>query len=80
MTVCGLCRVLPLSAGEPSRRRHVLPPCCAAALPDPAARPCRCLQDITYTVVNSQNKKEQISLLKNVSGYILPSEMTALMG
>jgi ABC-type multidrug transport system ATPase subunit len=49
-------------------------------MPDPAARPRRCLQDITYTVVNSQNKKEQISLLKNVSGYILPSEMTALMG
>ncbi len=47
---------------------------------DPAARCCCRLQDVTYTVVNSQNKKEQISLLKQVSGYILPSEMTALMG
>ncbi|EFN50715.1 hypothetical protein CHLNCDRAFT_142571 [Chlorella variabilis] len=38
------------------------------------------LQDVTYTVVNSQNKKETISLLQNVGGYLLPGEMAALMG
>lgn len=37
-------------------------------------------QNVTYTVINSQNKKESISLLKDVGGYILPGEMTALMG
>lgn len=39
-----------------------------------------CLQELTYTVTNSQNKKEKISLLQGVSGYLLPREMTALMG
>jgi ABC-type transport system involved in cytochrome bd biosynthesis fused ATPase/permease subunit len=37
-------------------------------------------QDLTYTVVNSQNKKEKISLLHGVSGYFKPGEMAALMG
>ena len=37
-------------------------------------------QDLVYTVINSQNKKERISLLKGVSGYLLPGEMSALMG
>ncbi|EFN51572.1 hypothetical protein CHLNCDRAFT_140061 [Chlorella variabilis] len=38
------------------------------------------VKNVTYTVINSQNKKESISLLKDVGGYILPGEMTALMG
>ena len=38
------------------------------------------LQDITYTVVNSQNKKEKLKLLEGVSGYLNPGEMGALMG
>ena len=29
---------------------------------------------------NSQNKKEKISLLSGVSGYLQPGELTALMG
>ena len=37
-------------------------------------------QDITYTVVNSQNKKEKLSLLQGVGGYLQPGEMAALMG
>lgn len=37
-------------------------------------------KELTYTVTNSQNKKEKISLLQGVSGYLLPREMTALMG
>ena len=31
-------------------------------------------------MVNSQNKKEKIALLQNVGGFLLPGEMTALMG
>ena len=31
-------------------------------------------------MINSQNKKERISLLKGVGGYLLPGEMAALMG
>ncbi|PRW20409.1 P-loop containing nucleoside triphosphate hydrolase [Chlorella sorokiniana] len=38
------------------------------------------LQDITYTVVNSQNKKEKLDLLKGVGGYLQAGEMAALMG
>lgn len=37
-------------------------------------------QDITYTVVNSQNKKEKINLLQGVGGYLQAGEMAALMG
>ncbi|PSC74385.1 P-loop containing nucleoside triphosphate hydrolase isoform B [Micractinium conductrix] len=37
-------------------------------------------KDVTYTVVNSQNKKEKLDLLTNVGGYLLPGEMAALMG
>ena len=43
--------------------------------PRPAA-----VQDLTYTVVNSQNKKEKIALLQNVGGFLRPGEMAALMG
>ena len=32
-------------------------------------------QDVTYTVVNSQNKKEKLDLLTNVGGYLLPGEV-----
>ena len=42
--------------------------------------PSDALQDLTYTVKNSANKKERIALLKNVSGYVLPGQLTALMG
>ena len=35
---------------------------------------------MTYTVVNSQNKKEKLALLQGVGGYLLPGEMAALMG
>jgi ABC-type multidrug transport system ATPase subunit len=38
------------------------------------------LQDLTYTVINSQNKKETLTLLDNVSGYLLQGQMAALMG
>lgn len=37
-------------------------------------------KDLVYTVVNSQNKKENIDLLKGVSGYFDVGEMSALMG
>ncbi|KAL4431462.1 hypothetical protein ABPG75_006718 [Micractinium tetrahymenae] len=37
-------------------------------------------KDVQYTVINNQNKKEKISLLQNVSGFLLPGEMSALMG
>ena len=36
-------------------------------------------QDVTYTVINSQDKKSKISLLQNVSGYLNPGEMSALV-
>lgn len=38
------------------------------------------LQDLSYTVVNSANKKERLTLLNGVGGYLLPGEMAALMG
>jgi len=34
---------------------------------------------VTYTVINSQDKKSKISLLQNVSGYLNPGEMSALV-
>ena len=37
-------------------------------------------KDVVYTVVNSQNKKEKINLLKGVSGYFEVGQMAALMG
>ena len=37
-------------------------------------------RDIQYTVVNSQNRKEKIKLLKGVSGVLKSGEMVALMG
>lgn len=37
-------------------------------------------KDIVYTVVNSQNRKEKIQLLKGVSGVLKAGEMSALMG
>lgn len=37
-------------------------------------------QNVTYTVVNSANKKEKISLLQGVSGYFQPGQLNALMG
>ncbi len=36
--------------------------------------------NVTYTVTNSQNNREQIDLLKGVTGYLKEGEMTALMG
>jgi ABC-type glutathione transport system ATPase component len=37
-------------------------------------------RNITYTVQNEANKKEAISLLKSVSGYLRAGELVALMG
>jgi ABC-type glutathione transport system ATPase component len=37
-------------------------------------------RNITYTVQNEQNKKEELSLLKSVSGYLRSGELVALMG
>ncbi|KAG7667438.1 hypothetical protein Ndes2526B_g02020 [Nannochloris sp. 'desiccata'] len=37
-------------------------------------------RNITYTVQNEANKKEQISLLQSVSGYLRSGELVALMG
>ena len=37
-------------------------------------------KDVTYNVINESNKKETISLLQNVSGYLRPGELVALMG
>lgn len=37
-------------------------------------------KDITYTVRNSENRKETISLLDGVSGYLRAGELVALMG
>ncbi len=36
-------------------------------------------QDVNYTVVNSQNKKEKINLLTDVSGFFNPGQMSALV-
>lgn len=37
-------------------------------------------KDLDYVVKNQANKKEDLHLLKKVSGYMQPAEMTALMG
>lgn len=37
-------------------------------------------EEVTYQVKNSQNKKETINLLQNVSGYFSPGQMSVLMG
>lgn len=34
---------------------------------------------MNYTVVNSQNKKEKINLLTDVSGFFNPGQMSALV-
>src|SRR5690242_13619466 len=38
------------------------------------------LQDVTYSVKNSQNRRETLSLLRNVDGYLAAGDLTALMG
>jgi hypothetical protein len=38
------------------------------------------LQDVTYTVRSNVDKKVEISLLDNVSGYLKSGELVALMG
>ncbi|KAF5832767.1 P-loop containing nucleoside triphosphate hydrolase protein [Dunaliella salina] len=38
------------------------------------------LQGLNYHVPSNQNKKERVSLLKGLNGYINPNELTALMG
>jgi ABC-type glutathione transport system ATPase component len=58
------------------RRRHVS----AATAPSRAHRRPRRAQNVSYTVINSQNKKEKISLLQSVTGYLKPGDMAALMG
>ncbi len=37
------------------------------------------MQDLTYEVWNSANKKERIKLLTNVSGYMPPGHLSALV-
>ena len=37
-------------------------------------------QDLTYTVWNSANKKQKITLLTEVSGFMPPGHLSALMG
>lgn len=37
------------------------------------------LQDLSYDVQNSANKKETLHLLQSVTGFIAPGEMTALV-
>ena len=37
-------------------------------------------KNLTYTVANSQKKKEKLTLLNSVSGYLKAGEMAALMG
>jgi hypothetical protein len=37
------------------------------------------VQDVQYIVRNSANRKEEISLLSNVSGSLYPGELTALV-
>lgn len=36
-------------------------------------------QHVSYTVVNSQNKKETIKLLDDILGYLRPGELVALV-
>ena len=66
--LCGRC---PSGAGSslqqvPRRRGHQ--PSCAAP------------QDLSYTVWNSANKKQKIKLLTEVSGFLPPGHLSALMG
>lgn len=37
------------------------------------------LQGLTYTVVNNSNRKEKVTLLVDVSGFLRAGELTALM-
>lgn len=37
------------------------------------------MQDLSYDVPNSANKKETLHLLQSVTGFIAPGEMTALV-
>lgn len=37
-------------------------------------------QDVSYTVINSQNSKEKLTILHSISGYLKPGDMAALMG
>ena len=37
------------------------------------------MQDLTYEVWNSANKKERIKLLTSVSGYMPPGHLSALV-
>ena len=59
-------------------------PAPAGALPRPSGPhlwvPPPAMQALTYTVVNRQNKKERIPLLSDVTGCLVPGEMSALMG
>eukprot|EP01026_Neomeris_dumetosa_P044309 TRINITY_DN37288_c0_g1_i5.p1 TRINITY_DN37288_c0_g1~~TRINITY_DN37288_c0_g1_i5.p1 ORF type:complete len:593 (-),score=52.46 TRINITY_DN37288_c0_g1_i5:42-1727(-) len=38
------------------------------------------MKNVNYTVINRANRKETLYLLKDVTGYMQPAEMTALMG
>ena len=39
-----------------------------------------CSQDLSYTVWNSANKKQKLKLLTEVSGFLPPGHLSALMG
>ena len=68
---CGLASGLP--TGQEAGCNRYLPSAISEHLPPTA-------QDLTYTVWNSANKKQKITLLTEVSGFMPPGHLSALMG
>ena len=75
-----------LAAAAGPRRPAPGLPICAGSSQQAAplgARPltgARATQDLSYTVWNSANKKQKIKLLTEVSGFMPPGHLSALMG